>query len=391
MIIFAFNLVAHNFQSSSTRLIHSASNSSTEFLGGETPPSPQHSMHQAPHFFLFGIERSATASIHHLLRSHPDICGKTTKSLNFFKFEALYAKGFKYYEQLFSRCRQNKYLVDASAVFHDSRVIERLQIIYSDAVLASKKFILIVREPISREFSFYRYKLQCCYDYVKDVEAVGYIPGLIDDEIDVIFGRTACETLFPNAPASNWSGVFDKKPLTFREYYAAGLVVKEHGNYFDLLRMWSQVIRRENIFIISMQTLIKHTTDTMARIQRFLGLSVGWGNNVTMPHLNSASRMGVVLDCQTKKELSDLYTKSNADFIRLVQGSPSKPAAEPFFPTFEDIECADDEGGEERDTMDSYLTDEVKMCDLTSYYSSCRKVACLQEILLHATIICALR
>ena len=53
-----------------------------------------HHAKSEPDVFLFGMERSATTSLHNILRSHPDICGKVTPKLNFFDQDREFAKVF---------------------------------------------------------------------------------------------------------------------------------------------------------------------------------------------------------------------------------------------------------------------------------------------------------
>ena len=246
-------------------------------------------------------------------------------------------------------CRPHKFLLDGTPIFHVKISRERLKETYPALLLAKKKFILVVREPIAREYSVYKYKLQACYDYVDEVESVEYQPGKHDDDTYFLYGLDACKALFPGLSFEKLAAVSDIKPLSFREYYTKGILVRDNGKYLEILRNWLEVISRDRIFIINMQTLIDNTTDSMARIQEFLGFSKGWGENKTLPHLNSASHVGGILDCPTKQELSRFYTKPNANFIDFVRNSTDKPSKEPFFPNFQEAVCGVEESGARKD------------------------------------------
>jgi Sulfotransferase domain len=84
-----------------------------------------------------------------------------------------------------------------------------------------------------------------------------------------------------------------------REYFQAQRVSWSDGEYAQHLRRWLKDVRRSQLFILSMQTLLRNTTDTMQRLQHFLGLEQGWGDNVVLPHDNDSAHLNALLDCAT--------------------------------------------------------------------------------------------
>lgn len=129
-------------------------------------------------------------------------------------------------------------------------------------------------------------------------------------------------------------------PLNFRQYMKGSKFKISDGHYKDQLLNWMKYVKREQIFIINMQTLILNTTDTMHRIKRFLGLDIGWGD-VTLPHDNKSQQVHAQLDCDTARELAEHYRKQNAGLLDLIRssgsGNVSRPKMEPHFPPFEGI------------------------------------------------------
>ena len=110
---------------------------------------------QIPNFFILGARRSGTASLTHYLGQHPAISFIEPRDSTFFQKDYLYARGIDYYIRTFCHnVNHCEWLGEAtSSYFAYPHIIgPRLRATYGDAPL---KFIVLLREPVSRAWSHY--------------------------------------------------------------------------------------------------------------------------------------------------------------------------------------------------------------------------------------------
>lgn len=297
-------------------------------------PSNHHSTYsnpillkEKPDFFIIGVQKGGTTSLHDLMIKNPNICEDVFKEKHFFDNDYAFKKGKLFYRSMFSNCSHGRQSFDATPVFAIHAVPERLKTIIHPEKLKSMKFILLLREPVSRDFSYYQHKVRSCSELIN-----GIVP-----EYDREFAKASCEKVFPAYKTKNVKFA----PITFREYYHAGQLKKVDSSYVQHLNNWLHVIGRNQLLIFSMQTLIKNTTDSMERIRSFLGLETGWGP-VTFPHDNNSSSIQAVLDCKTYDELKKYYDEHNRG-LEVYLTSPYRPPEEPPFSPFENTRamCVD--------------------------------------------------
>ena len=151
-----------------------------------------------------------------------------------------------------------------------------------------------------------------------------------DFDQSVDFARGSCIALIPGFNEN--TKVF--APRTFREYFELQHLQVQDSDYALHLSRWLQVISRDQLLILSMQTLLHDTTDTMRRLSLFFGLKKGWGANVTLPHDNDSSHMGALLDCDTYDDLRKYYDKTIGNLQQYLKMG-NRPKMEPEFPPFE--------------------------------------------------------
>lgn len=106
-----------------------------------------------PDIFILGVQKAATTSLNKLMRTHAEICDNGVKEKHYFGFNDSWRKGSEFYDSMFASCF-GVYTLDSNIGFSSTFVPDRLRITYNDTALASKKFILVLREPISREISW---------------------------------------------------------------------------------------------------------------------------------------------------------------------------------------------------------------------------------------------
>lgn len=275
-----------------------------------------------PFVFLIGVQKAATTSLHDLIIQNLQFCKLGEKEKHYFEIDSTYAKGTRHYKSMFEMCKDQGLTIDSTPVFSYPSVPGKIASTYSTNVLRQKKFILILREQVSRDFSYYEHKLRACEDYI-----LGKSKKYVD------FAKRSCSNVLKKFDSESKNNTWD--PIPFKDYFKRGHVVLEDGQYYQHLRNWLKYLKRDQLFIVSMQTLVQNTSDTMHRIKKFLGLNQPWEKNCTLPRLNGSPRVKASLDCATFDELKKLHNPHNhglVDFIRRTR----RWSTEAYFPDFED-------------------------------------------------------
>jgi hypothetical protein len=107
-----------------------------------------------PNFFIIGAAKAATTSLSSLLGAHPQAAIVQGKEAHFFSYDHVYRLGWTNYLELFSHCRDQKAIGDASTSYSRIR--------YHHAVVArmhqhvpEARIIYMVRHPLERMESAY--------------------------------------------------------------------------------------------------------------------------------------------------------------------------------------------------------------------------------------------
>ena len=122
-----------------------------------------------------GFPKSGTSSLHELLDRSPEICMSRPKECHFFARDSLFSRGPVFHNQLFSvsdPC-QAKYYGESSTI----HCISDQAILRIKAHLDNPKIILLVRDPLDRLISHYRWlfaKGTECLPFKQAVRKHGY-------------------------------------------------------------------------------------------------------------------------------------------------------------------------------------------------------------------------
>jgi hypothetical protein len=106
-----------------------------------------------PKFLLIGASRSGTTTLYHQLREHPDICMPVLKEINFFSQN--WEEGIEWYSNHFIDCDEQKTIGEASTTYTWPQYPDVPSRIAS--VMPDVQLIYLMRNPIERAFSHYRY------------------------------------------------------------------------------------------------------------------------------------------------------------------------------------------------------------------------------------------
>lgn len=107
-----------------------------------------------PNFLIIGAAKAATTSLSSLLQQHPDAAIVQGKEPHFFSEDHRYSSGWQNYQALYSHCKNEKAIGDASTSYSRIRyypnVIQRIK-----HHIPTVKIIYMVRHPLERMESAY--------------------------------------------------------------------------------------------------------------------------------------------------------------------------------------------------------------------------------------------
>jgi hypothetical protein len=190
-----------------------------------------------PNLFVPGAAKSATTSLHEYLDQHPDIFMSRSKEPHFFSDEDRYQRGLESYSSLFEPGRNCRYRGESSTgymVFPGT--IERIKRHIPEA-----KFIFILRNPVDRAWSHYRW-----------LQGLGFE----DDDFRKAFLREMDDE--PDARQLVGPG--------YQYYFQFGL-------YSKWLARYVEAFGRSAIYIVTAESLGRAPLETINGCLSFLGVS----------------------------------------------------------------------------------------------------------------------
>lgn len=101
-----------------------------------------------------GAAKSGTSSLHELLNLHPQICMSERKEPHYFCRPDVHARGADFHNSLFDKTGQEQIFGESSTGY----------LLWPEAItqirhdLADPKIIILLREPVARAFSHYRWR-----------------------------------------------------------------------------------------------------------------------------------------------------------------------------------------------------------------------------------------
>lgn len=307
-----------------------------------------------PDLFIIGAQKCGTTSLNNLLFEHKQICSKGVKEKHFYS-ENNYLDIVKSYLAEFEGCKSNQVTVDATPKYIvGSEIAERIKASYKPESLAKKKFIILLRDPVARQYSEFQRVLRICFRVIEDDkqllrESTTRTPEEKRERAEKNCGLVLRpETL--KKPKGGKSVVMKKEnAMSFAEWSVSpfGSYEQARGNYVHQIKHWLSVIDRSQLFILNFQSLIGNTTDCMQRLSAFLDIDYSGfletaGNEnktrVILPQPPASNSyvdwLPAFMDCKTHDVLDKYYKEQNAGLYALINNDPKKPKEEPYFPEF---------------------------------------------------------
>jgi len=207
-----------------------------------------------------GFPKCGTSSLHEYLDQHPDICMSYPKEPHYFTRKDQWVKGVEYHNGLFPQKKGPgciRFYGESTTTYcisHDA--IERIA-----KNLDSPKIIFLLRDPVDRVISHYRwlYKL-----------------GLETETLSDILERSP---VFEFNPDDHLSGCY-KSYIAF-------------SSYGKFIPMWLERFGEENIYFISSDELRSDPLNAMNKCFKFLGVdTVDRINNIELNNTKNTRIVG---------------------------------------------------------------------------------------------------
>lgn len=278
-----------------------------------------------PHVMIIGVPKGGTTSLHEFLLDTGFFVG-TKKEPHFFNnffndayFNDKYIGPF--YEKQLSAGKFGQLTIDGSpGSFTNENVLKRMVQLYSPEQLRRKKYILTLREPVARLYSWFKHSYGECAKTIYKVQTKAQ-PRFITES-------SACNFTCGARYCDDFHSFLARNP--------------RNGNYKKYLETWQKVVPRSQLFIISMEHMYSNQRDSIARLLQFLGIpnkKDSWvlpQKNLEIVHFSHIefSPEDLVIRCADAAELTDYFAVENSGLVAMINSGDDRPATEPYFPEF---------------------------------------------------------
>ncbi len=189
-------------------------------------------------FLIIGAGRSGTTSLYHHLKNHPQIKFSRLKELHYFSIEDLYNRGEKYYHRFFHPPENDKIMASADTYLLISKDAPKRIQHYNP----SMKFIAILRDPLDRAISSFKYALSHGYESSKN---------------------SLYNTFLNENQTLKEANIIQQNNLG--HFYS--------GLYFNHLSYWTSHFPASQFLILTTEELNRNPLTTMHKIYDFLNIS----------------------------------------------------------------------------------------------------------------------
>ena len=207
-----------------------------------------------PDFIIIGAAKAGTTSLYALLERHPDVFMPVPKEPEFFARDDHYAKGITEYAALFEKAEPSQVVGEASTLYslapHFGLTAERIK-----AHIPSVKLIYVLREPVSRAYSFY---VQLIKNY-QNVTGDRQVHRRFEEFIDPKLHRTA-------APRDKVLSVANAHLPDTPELCLSG------SDYVTQINAYLAHFPAEQILFLSFEDFVRDRASTVKKITDFLGI-----------------------------------------------------------------------------------------------------------------------
>jgi Sulfotransferase domain len=291
--------------------------------------------------FNSGVQKGGTTSIAHYLKETQDACfsdpkavisrGEGKESHFFDNFKTYNSSGLEYYQRVFEHCVGKTLIIDGTPEF--MKTGQRIFDTYTKhGSLDKLKIIISLREPVSREISWYNHRLRDCPEQV-------YARSVCNAETNelVPFLRVVQNELAWKLGSNETRNVY--------------------GTYVQYLKVFFELFDRKNILIISYEEAKSDQKALLQRIHKFLDLP---GKPKQLPHENSDDGKQETPPCAVQRALARRFEPYNEALYKLLEENPGPSMEQRPFLKFHNKCFEEDFPADEPDPFQKTLAEPSK-------------------------------
>jgi hypothetical protein len=299
-----------------------------------------------PDVFLLGVQKSASTYLAKLMTRHPELCVGKAKEFHYFDrvIENPENKSIlkRQYEKNFRICRKENLTFDATPM--NWMLSDTIAACYSPSELSQKRFVVVLRHPVDREFSWYNHQVRSCIHGLKEIASktntsIGHGDPMTWQYSLAMSKKNCIKILVPDADftilnSSISDSVHMQNIQSFAAYARDPSTLRGDGLYRQNMLRWTKYIKRNQILVFNFDYVSRNSSDAMRRIARFLNINANWTDPKKLPGVISSIVSGTKLDCATAFRLQNYFDVANGDLASFVNSDESageRPKEEPIF------------------------------------------------------------
>eukprot|EP00804_Cyclotella_cryptica_P018921 CCRYP_006460-RA/>CCRYP_006460-RA protein AED:0.02 eAED:0.02 QI:124/1/1/1/0.5/0.33/3/814/441 len=281
-----------------------------------------------PNVLLIGAQKAGTSAVADWLY-HNGVCkakifdGEPThyeKEVHFFDEDVRYHEGVEFYSHRFEHCAgktRKKYILDATPRY--LLFSKRIHDVYNQALQGGfkkkLKLIVVLREPISREVSWYNHRT--------------YRLALMNSTDQI--HESYRDILYTNGTIMS----FDEYSETVLKESITENPLNSPGIYSEHLKSWANLFGRKRILVLSYDELQSKPSKARWRINRFLGTKYKGGFNKS----NTKESDNKIRDIsiRAREALEPLFKEMNEELYKFLRDHPGPQMEQNPFPRFKKI------------------------------------------------------
>ncbi|MCC6208464.1 MAG: sulfotransferase domain-containing protein [Gammaproteobacteria bacterium] len=209
--------------------------------------------HAAPDFFIIGVQKGGTTSLYNYLARHPHVLPATEKEIHYFTDN--YSRGDAWYRTRFpARYHKIRRMLESRAriltgeatpyyIFHP-HAARRIQARYPHASI-----ILMLRNPVERAYSHYRYHVKLGVEKLSFEDAIAAEPKRLTGELE--------------------------KMMTDENYSSEAYKLFSYlrrGIYIEQIRRWREYFPREQMLVLKSEDFFSDPAACFLEVTQFLRL-----------------------------------------------------------------------------------------------------------------------
>lgn len=163
----------------------------------------------------------------------------------------------------YNNCKKWAITVDATPSYVSvPEVPDRINSSYSSSSLSKKKFVLLLRDPVSRHYSEYQRVLRICFRVIEGDPELDHPTKTRSPEEKLERAKSNCAQCIKQSSSSSKLVLKKENAMSFAEFVESpyGSSEIERGSYLTNIKRWLTVIDRSQLFIMNFQQLIQNTT-----------------------------------------------------------------------------------------------------------------------------------